>query len=206
MSTGSVYLWALYVRLVLGGKGRWGNVLLWGGGRGGGWPPRHVPSSPLRRKVLAQGGSLLVSVYLALVVLATCSAGPYPSSFMMFAGLMPLVGAAVADHARSVHRQTKGSRPVLVPLRTHPRSWGEDHASVWLLWCVVWVDLSWGSHGGERSIWRHNPHLRHISIVGGNQNGDTTPAFSSVPIMGRDQDATSPQVWDFSQGDRTLLH
>ena len=31
-----------------------------------------VPSFPLRWKILAQGGSLLVSVYLVLLVLATC--------------------------------------------------------------------------------------------------------------------------------------
>ena len=62
------FLWALPVRPVLGVKGRQGNVLLWGGGSS--YP---VPSFPFRREILAQGGSLLVSVYLVLVVLATCS-------------------------------------------------------------------------------------------------------------------------------------
>ena len=39
-----------------------------------------VPSFPLRRKILAPGGSLLVSVCLVLVVLATCFCWPtYPS-------------------------------------------------------------------------------------------------------------------------------
>ena len=39
-----------------------------------------APSVPLRRKILAQGGSLLVSVCLVLVVLATCFCWPtYPS-------------------------------------------------------------------------------------------------------------------------------
>ena len=57
--------------------GRWGDVLLWGGGGG---PSRPVPSFPLRRKILAQRGSLLVSVYLVLVALATCFCWPtYPS-------------------------------------------------------------------------------------------------------------------------------
>ena len=38
-----------------------------------------VPSFSLGRKVLAQGGSLLVSVYLVVVVLATCFCWPtYP--------------------------------------------------------------------------------------------------------------------------------
>ena len=68
-----------------GGKGRQGNVLLWGGARGRGrggasWHP--VPSFPLRREILAQGGSLLVSVYLVLVVLATFFCWPtYPSLY-----------------------------------------------------------------------------------------------------------------------------
>ena len=34
-----------------------------------------VPSFPLRRKILAQGGSLLVSVCLVLLVWATCFGG-----------------------------------------------------------------------------------------------------------------------------------
>ena len=50
-----------------------------GRGRGGG-SSRPAPPFPLRRKILAQGGSLLVSVYLVLVVLATCFCWPtYPS-------------------------------------------------------------------------------------------------------------------------------
>ena len=39
-----------------------------------------APSFPLRRKILAQGGSLLELVCLVLVVLATCFCWPtYPS-------------------------------------------------------------------------------------------------------------------------------
>ena len=39
-----------------------------------------APSFPLRRETLAQGGSLLVSVCLVWVVLATCFCWPtYPS-------------------------------------------------------------------------------------------------------------------------------
>ena len=78
--------WALPL-LSLGGIGWWGRVVLWGagsgGGRGGGVgvcssPP--VPFFPLRRKILAQRGSLLVSVCLVLVGLATCFCWPtYPS-------------------------------------------------------------------------------------------------------------------------------
>ena len=50
---------------------------MWGGGGG---PSRPVPFFPLRRKILAQRGSLLVSVYMVLVVLATCFCWPtYPS-------------------------------------------------------------------------------------------------------------------------------
>ena len=48
-------------------------MLLWGGGGGVSHP---VPSFPLRKEILAQGGSLLVSVYLMLVVLATCFCWP----------------------------------------------------------------------------------------------------------------------------------
>ena len=44
---------------------------------------------------------------------------------MLFAGMMALAGAAVVDHARSACRQSKGSGPGLVPLRTCPRSWEE---------------------------------------------------------------------------------
>ena len=57
-----------------------GGVLLWRGGRGGeGGSLRPVPSFPLR-KIPAQGGYSLVSVYLVLVVLATCFCWPtYPS-------------------------------------------------------------------------------------------------------------------------------
>ena len=54
-------------------------MLLWGGGGGRGLSC-PVPSFPLRRKILAQGDSLLVSVYLVLVVVATCFCWPtYPS-------------------------------------------------------------------------------------------------------------------------------
>ena len=44
---------------------------------------------------------------------------------MLFAGMMALAGAAVVDHAPSDRRQSKGSEPGLVPLRTRPRSWGK---------------------------------------------------------------------------------
>ena len=44
---------------------------------------------------------------------------------MLFAGMMALADAAVVDHARSARRQSKGSGPGLVSLRTRPRSWGE---------------------------------------------------------------------------------
>ena len=37
-----------------------------------------APSFPLRREILAQGGSLLVSVCLVWVVLATCFWATYP--------------------------------------------------------------------------------------------------------------------------------
>ena len=62
-------------------KGLPGNVLgkgrIWGGGGGS---SHCVPSFPMRRKILAQEGSLLVLVYLVLVVLATCFCWPiYPS-------------------------------------------------------------------------------------------------------------------------------
>ena len=41
---------------------------------------RPAPSFPLRREILAQGGSLLVSVCLVWVVLVTCFCWPtYPS-------------------------------------------------------------------------------------------------------------------------------
>ena len=43
---------------------------------------------------------------------------------MLFASMMALAGVALVDHARSARRQSKGSGPGLVPLRTHPRSWG----------------------------------------------------------------------------------
>ena len=44
---------------------------------------------------------------------------------MLFDGMLALAGVAVVDHARSARGQSKGSGPGLVPLRTHPRSWGE---------------------------------------------------------------------------------
>ena len=45
-------------------------------GGGGGASSHTVPSFPLRREILARGGSLLVLVYLVLVVLATCFGWP----------------------------------------------------------------------------------------------------------------------------------
>ena len=47
------------------------------------------------------------------------------ASCMLFAGMLALAGVAVVDHACSARRQSKGSGPGLVPLRTRPRSWGE---------------------------------------------------------------------------------
>ena len=87
-----------------------------------------VPSFPLRRKMLAQGGSLLVLVCLVLVVLALAFAGPHicpGRSCMLFGGMLALASAAVVNHARSARHQSKGSGLGLVPLRTCPHSWGE---------------------------------------------------------------------------------
>ena len=60
-------------------KGWGGGACCCGAGEGegegegeGGGSSRPVPPFPLRREILAQGGSLLVSVYLVLVVLAIC--------------------------------------------------------------------------------------------------------------------------------------
>ena len=39
--------------------------------------------------------------------------------------MLALASAAVVDHARSARRQSKGTGPGLVPLRTHPRNWGD---------------------------------------------------------------------------------
>ena len=39
--------------------------------------------------------------------------------------MLAIAGAALVDHARSAHRQSKGSGPGLVPLFTRPRNWGE---------------------------------------------------------------------------------
>ena len=67
------FLRALSVHPVLGGQRAAGERVAVGRGKGKGRGSSHpVPSFPLRRKILAQGGSLLVSVYLVLVVLATC--------------------------------------------------------------------------------------------------------------------------------------
>ena len=52
---------------------------MWGGGgegEGEGGSSHPVPSFPLRREIPAQGGSLLVSASLVLVVLATCFCWP----------------------------------------------------------------------------------------------------------------------------------
>ena len=78
---------ALSILSALGGIGWQGCVLLQGGGRGGGGGGRvgvgsslPAPSFPLKREILAPGGSLLVSVCLVWVVLATCFCSPrYPS-------------------------------------------------------------------------------------------------------------------------------
>ena len=75
---------------------------------------------------MAQGGSLLVSVDLVWVVLATCFCWPtYPSLSGAACWLDGLDGAAVVDCAGSTPRRIKGPGPGLVPLRTCPRSWGE---------------------------------------------------------------------------------
>ena len=100
-------LWALPVRPVLGG-----NVLLWGGGgRGARGSLCPVPSFPLRREILAQGGSLSVLVCLVLVgfghllLLAHVSHPVCPGrSFMLFAGMIAPAGAAVVDHALCTRR------------------------------------------------------------------------------------------------------
>ena len=38
-----------------------------------------------------------------------------------------------------------------------------------------------GPHGGEKSIWQHHPCLLGVPIVGRNQFGNITPAFSGSP-------------------------
>ena len=40
---------------------------------------------------------------------------------------------------------------------------------------------SWGPHSGESSIWLHHPCLFAVPIVGRNQYGYITPAFSGSP-------------------------
>ena len=89
-----------------------------------------APSFPLRREILAQGGSLLVSVCLVWWFWPFASAGPHSPvcpgrSCMLFDGMKALAGVAVVDHARSARRQSKGSGLWLVPLCMRPRSWGE---------------------------------------------------------------------------------
>ena len=85
-----------------------------------------APSFPLRREILAQGGSLLVSVCLVWVVLALPSAGPHipvcpGCSCMLSAGMVALAGAAVVDHARSARRQSRWWRAYAEDTRgAHP--------------------------------------------------------------------------------------
>ena len=93
------------------------------GAREGEWD--LAPSFPLKREILTHGGSLLVSVCLVWVVLATCFCWPHilvcpGCSCMLFDGRMALGGAAVVDHARSARRQSKGSGTGLVPLHKPP--------------------------------------------------------------------------------------
>ena len=139
------FLWALPILSALGGIGWRGSVLLWGavgrgggrvgGGGGGGGSSHPLPSFPLRREILARGGSLLVSLLPQRC--AWCwwgwplaSAGPHipvcpGGRCMLLGGMLALAGVALVDHARSAHRQSKGSGLGLVPLCTRPRSWGE---------------------------------------------------------------------------------
>ena len=89
-----------------------------------------APSFLLRREILAQGGSLWCRCAWCGWFWPLASAGPHipvcpGHSCMLFADMMALDGAAVVDHARSACRQSKGSGPGLVPLRTRPRNWGE---------------------------------------------------------------------------------
>ena len=41
-----------------------------------------------------------------------------------------------------------------------------------------------GPHSGEKSIWLHHPCLLGVPIVGRNQYGYITPAFSGSPWRG----------------------
>ena len=86
---------------------------------------------------------------------------------MLFADMMALAGAAVVDHARSARRQSKGSGPGLVPLRTRPRSWEEGGVrGLPPLSCKVSVGssprvrgapgvFSWGGGGVRYLEWRN---------------------------------------------------
>ena len=51
---------------------------------------------------------------------------------------------------------------------------------------------SQGPHGGEKSIWLHLPYLLGVPMVGRNQNGYITPAFSGSPWWGDINMATGP--------------
>ena len=101
-------------------------MLLWGGVGGGGVGSSHpVPSLPLRRKILAQGVSLLVLVCFWPLAFAGPHIPVCPGhSCMLFGGMLALAGAAVVDHARCARRRSKGSGPGLVPLRACPYAVG----------------------------------------------------------------------------------
>ena len=78
-------------------------------------------------------------------------------------------------------------------------SWGPHggERSIWLhhlclLGSAQWGEInmatsplpSRGPHSGEESIWVHNPCLLGVPMVGRNQYGDITPAFSGSPWWG----------------------
>ena len=67
---------------------------------------------------------------------------------------------------------------------------------------------SQGSHGGEKSTWLHQPCLLRVPMVGRNQHGYITPAFSGFPWWGEINMATSPLPSQGSHGGEksTWLH
>ena len=65
-----------------------------------------------------------------------------------------------------------------------------------------------GPHGGERSIWLHNPCLLRVPMVGADQYGYITPAFLGSPWWGEINMATQPlPSWGPRGGERSIwLH